>query len=152
MARKTIFEVWLDRVLAPELTYGQIRQLYTGIYPRSIGYENAGHKSNLTSRDAQAILDALKARIKRDGGPLVTEAQAKVGRQWLCGMAKRLGIGDADYHSITHFRLVGFQWYNENRYRARVAPTYEAFFPNGQVLRYTALPWLNGGGAEWIWK
>ena len=147
------FKAWLERVEAPEITSGMIRHFCTAIVPRSMGYEMGGHRTTLSSQNCQDIVEAFDARVERDGGPLVTSEQAEIGRRWLTGQWKRVGMPEADYSTITCFRFVNAAVLDENSYRAMVAPEYAAFFADGSVLRYAPTSWMttNSKYIDWRW-
>lgn len=148
---KPLLKKWLDRVEASEIERGKILQLQTCIFPRACGYEAAGRKTTLDYDDCDQIILALRRRVERDGGPRVTEEQAEVGRRWLTGMQHRLNLPDVDYSQIAFFLLEDFIVHDENAYRALVGPTYTAHFTDGSILRYSPMPWINGGGCTWRW-
>jgi hypothetical protein len=148
---KPLLRTWLDRVEASEIERGKILQLQTCIFPRACGYEAAGRKTTLDYDDCDQIILALRRRIERDGGPRVTEEQAVDQRRRLAGMQHRLGLPDVDYSRIAFFLLEDFIVHDENAYRALVGPTYTAHFTDGSILRYSPMPWINGGGCTWRW-
>ena len=66
-------------------------------------------------------------------------------------MQHRLNLPDVDYSQIAFFLLEDFIVHDENAYRALVGPTYTAHFTDGSILRYSPMPWINGGGCTWRW-
>lgn len=149
---KPLLRKWLERIDAPEITRGMILQLQTCILPRAMGYERAGRPLSLDARECEVVLGWLEKRVNEDGGPKVTEKQAKFGRHWCATTGVKQGMPKVDYDAIECFRLADVIAVDENTYRAICAPVYDAYFTDGSVLRYHTLAWINGGGVDWHWK
>lgn len=142
---------WMDRVCAPEMSHGLILQMQTCIVPRASGYDRAGRRFSLDQDDCADIVEAFDNRVLWTGGPKVTDEQAEVGRRWLCSTGHRHGMPKINYHDIDHFTLVDFVTADKNSFRMIVGAVYHAHWPDGAVMRYAPMPWVNGGGVEWYW-
>lgn len=139
-----MYRPWLERVTAPVMSEGHIRQFRLAIYPRAFGYPAGGHDLTLTDDEVRRIVAAFRERVKDDGGPLVTEQQAEKGRRWLAYDPKRYGLPvDVDYRDITHFRFeaVHHDVEGDSHWRMSTAPIYRAFWENGDQLTYWCTPW-----------
>jgi len=144
MKHNRMYQVWLDRVLDDSISEGHIQQFKNAVWPRASDgpHSDGGRKMNMTREEAAAIVAAFRRRVAKDGGPLVEGGQAEKGRQYLQRHAKRLGLPtDINYLEITHFRLAGVHVVDQNQWRMTTAPVYEAYWPDGRVLRYWVGPW-----------
>jgi hypothetical protein len=137
-----MYRPWLERVTGPVMTEGHIRQFRHAIVPLAHDYPAGGQQLTMTYDEASDIVEAFKARVRVDGGPLVTEEQAEKGRRWLTGQQRRLGLPDVDYGNIDRFRFeaVHIDWEGTN-YRMSTAPVYRAFWLDGTEFVYWATPW-----------
>jgi hypothetical protein len=144
MMPKTIVDTWLERVEAPEMPESIVRQFKNAVAARAEGDSFGGMPTKITEADAKRIMLAFRLRVARDGGPLVTEAQADKGREWIARYGKRLGILEEYRTGITHFRLRGIRVIPHPTYefgRKSFAPIYRAYYADGRTMTYSPTPW-----------
>lgn len=137
------FRLWRDRVLHDDVwEHAKIRQWCKAIYQLAYYGDAAGHRSSVTEDEANQLVNMFEARYEdRFAGPLITHEQAEIGRNWLATKGVRFGLRrDIDWRTITHFRFVDVYTY-EGSYRPYSTPVYAGFLPNGDVIRYHAVPW-----------
>lgn len=138
-----IFNLWRDRVENdPVWEHGKIRQWCKAVHNLAHNGEASGFRTALTESEAERLVDMFRVKYPGEfNGPLVTEDQAEIGRNWLATKGIRFGLRrDIDWRTITHFRFVDAYTY-EGGYRCYVTPVYAGFLPNGDVIRYHAVPW-----------
>lgn len=138
------FRLWRDRVQNDDVwEHAKIRQWCKAIHSLAATGYASGHASSVTEDEAEALLELFSERWDGDfAGPLVTEEQAEIGRNWLATKGVRFGLRkDIDWRTITHFRFVGTKIYDDGPGRPYATPVYAGFLPNGDVLRYHAVPW-----------
>ena len=155
-----IYKTWCERIEAPEMSGGLIRQFRQTIAGAVLCNDMmSGHSSALTYEERADLWNRFQVRVRRDGGPLVTPTQAEQGRIWLDRYAKRCGLPTdrfvvgmpaaepVDYRHIARFRFVDVLVVRNNGYRCETAPVYECEW-DGQAerLRYAPTPWQAGLG------
>jgi hypothetical protein len=158
-----IFNTWCERIDAPEMSKSHIRQFKDAIaLPALAGVDPSGAKTSLLDHERRELWHRFAERVSREGGPLVTEAQADQGREWLHRYAKRIGMpitfnwsaGEhIDYLAIRCFRFVDVEVCG-TRVMPFALPTYECDWGDGVArLRYTPAPWQSqmSDRAEWHW-
>lgn len=151
---KRIVRIWRERIdNEPVWEHAKIRQFCKAIWAFSVHDMPGGFRTALDQHEAAELCDRFNAKYPgRDDGPLVTEAQAKIGRHWLANTGVRLGADrSVDYEAITHFRFVDVQTASITHWRADVTPVYVAFWPDGRTLRYWATPWQDHSDFECAW-
>lgn len=138
-----IFKVWKNRIERDDVwEHGKIRQWSQSVYSLAEYGVASGHATALHEDEAEDLVRLFHEKYPdRFDGPLVTESQAEIGRNWLATKGVRFGLRrDVDWRSITHFRFVGVYGY-EGGYRPYCTPVYAGFLPNGDAIRYHATPW-----------
>lgn len=133
---------WLERVEAHEIRESHITQLKNAIASRADGWKWGGQRTNITEAEAKRIMLTLRIRVARDGGPLVTEAQAQKGRDWIMAHGKRMGVREEYRTGITHFRLRGIRKIPHPIPGGRpgFAPIYRAYYADGRRMTYSPTP------------
>ena len=143
-----IFDAYMERVTAPVIAEGHIRQICSKIYPLAKGYGRLPYsdrlrwKINLDEGQASDIVEALQSR--EDGGPLVTEAQWRKGSDWLRNYGRRLGLPESIYTvDPAEFRFSHCDAFLSG-YWPVWRPWYVAYYNDGRTLGYFAVPWQSG--------
>lgn len=137
------FRLWRDRVANDDVwERAKIRQWCKAIHQLAATGDASGHRSSVTEDEAVQLVEMFEAKYPdRFDGPLVTEQQAEIGREWLATKGVRYGLRrDIDWRTITHFRFVGVYTYDSG-YRPYSTPIYVGFLPDGTAIKYHATPW-----------
>ena len=139
---------WLERVTAPVITEGHIRQFRLAVWPMSFGFLPSGAKTNMTEADALEIVETFTDRVRNvDGGPKVTNEQADKGTRWLHSTGKRYGIPERfqrEWPLFYRFEGCHLIWEDHSWNHAWYAPIYVAHYADGTTLRYAPGSWMSG--------
>lgn len=143
---KTIFDTWLARVEARQITYGQMRQFCEAIAG------SGGRRTNLSTEQRDIILEAALVMFRDGGFDLIGDKNGvdwkAAGNDWLA-RNHRLALGTSWRGPSDHlldeaaagrldFRWVGIEW---SRYGGPL-PIFRAIVRDtDETFDYYAVPW-----------
>jgi hypothetical protein len=134
--------IWRKRVASGTITHPQAVQFCHAIYPLSRGEYARGKAVNIERFEAEDIV-AEMFTVK----PMVDEASAQRGRQWLAATVRQFGLPQWNYFEIVEFRFTCVHRH-PGVYDDYFGPEYTATWPDGRRLTYAPTAWQRGLNRE----